>query len=119
MKNIAYALDEKAKGLAVDYLRTEGLLLSVLIEMRRREVFATLNYSGIFEYCVNRLNLSRAQAYYFKTVAEKSEEVPEIKQAVVQGELTLSQARRIVPVVSERQSQRVGRESKDLISDRA
>ena len=29
MKNIAYEFDEKAKGLAVDYLRTEGLLLTV------------------------------------------------------------------------------------------
>ena len=46
------------------------------------------------------LLFSRAQAYYFKTVAEKSEEVPEIKQAVAQGELTLSEARRIVPVLT-------------------
>jgi len=97
---MAIEYDEKAKGLAADYLRTEGLLLMVLIEMRRRKLFAVLNYSGIFDYCERRLNLSRAQAYYFKTVAEKSEEVPEIKQAVVQGELTLSQARRIVPVVT-------------------
>ena len=100
MKNTAHEFDEKAKGLAVDYLRTEGLLLAVLTEMRRRKLFPVLNYSGIFDYCERRLNLSRAQAYYFKTVAEKSEEVPEIKMAVVQGELTLSQARRIVPVVT-------------------
>jgi hypothetical protein len=100
MNNVAQEFDEKAKGLAVDYLRTEGLLLTVLVEMRRRRLFAVLNYSGIFDYCERRLNLSRAQAFYFKTVAEKSEEVPEIKQAVVQGELTLSQARRIAPVIT-------------------
>jgi hypothetical protein len=100
MKNVAHEYDEKAKELAVDYLRTEGLLLTVLTEMRRRKLFAVLNYSGIFDYCEKRLNLSRAQAYYFKTVAEKSEEIPEIKQAIVQGELTLSQARRIIPVVT-------------------
>jgi polyhydroxyalkanoate synthesis regulator phasin len=100
MNTIAYEFDLKAMGLATDYLRTEGLLLTVLIEMRRRKLFAVLNYSGIFDYCERRLNLSRAQAYYFKTVAEKSEEVPEIKQAVAQGELTLSEARRIVPVLT-------------------
>lgn len=100
MKDTATILDEKAKGLARDYLRTEGELLSVLTEMRRKRVFAELNFSGIFDYCERALKLSRAQAFYFKSVAEKSEEVPEIKAAVVQGDLTLSQARRIVPVVT-------------------
>lgn len=100
MKSIAQQLDEKAKGFAADYLRTEGLLLAVLTEMRKEKVFAVLNYSGIFDYCERCLKLSRAQAYYFKTVAEKSEHVPEIERAVVQGDLTLSQARRIVPVIT-------------------
>jgi len=100
MKDTANILDERAKGLARDYLRTEGQLLSILTEMRRKRVFAELNYSGIFDYCSLALKLSRAQAFYFKSVAEKSEEVPEIKAAVIQGELTLSQARRIVAVVT-------------------
>jgi hypothetical protein len=100
MKGIAFKLDGRAKGLAADYLRTEGELLSVLMEMRKQRVFAELNYSGIFDYCERALKFSRAQAFYFKTVAEKSEEVPEIRAAIVQGELTLSQARRIVSVVT-------------------
>src|SRR5262245_26997002 len=100
MNNIAYEFDLKATGLATDYLHSEGLLLAVLIEMRKKKLFAILNYSGIYDYCERRLNLSPAQSYYFKKVAEKSDEVPEIKQAVVQGELTLSEARRILPVVT-------------------
>lgn len=36
----------------------------------------------------------------FKSVAETSEKVPELKHAVTAGELTLSQARRIVPVTT-------------------
>ncbi len=87
-------------GLAKDYLYTEGALLTVLMEMKRHRVFAELNYSGIFDYCERALRLSRAQAYYFKTVAEKSEVVPELKMAIDQGELTLSAARRIAPVVT-------------------
>jgi len=100
MNDLAQEFDDQATNLAKDYLRTEGALLSLLTEMRRHKLFAVLNYSGIFDYCERRLKLSRAQAYYFKTVAAKSEEVPEIKEAVEQGELTLSQARRIVPVVT-------------------
>jgi hypothetical protein len=100
MKNLSLELDQKAKTLVVDYIRTEGQILSVLIEMRHNKVFADLNYSGIFDYCERALNLSRAQSYYFKSVAEKSVEVPAIKVAVEQGELTLSEARRIVPVIT-------------------
>jgi hypothetical protein len=100
MKDTASFLDAQAKTLAKEYLRTEGELLLVLMDMKRKRVFAELNYSGIFDYCERALKLSRAQAFYFKTVADKSEEVPEIKSAVIQGELTLSQARRIAPVVT-------------------
>jgi polyhydroxyalkanoate synthesis regulator phasin len=46
------------------------------------------------------LKFSKSQSYYFKSVAEKAEEVPEIKTAIVQGEITLSQARRIVSAVT-------------------
>lgn len=101
MNNKAIHFDQKAKTLAKDYLHTEGQLLLVLMDMKKEKVFASLNYSGIFEYCEKALKLSRAQAYYFKSVAEKAVDIPEIKDAVVQGELTLSQARRIAPVLTQ------------------
>src|SRR4051794_5403913 len=100
MKSTTRSLDEKARGLAADFLRTEGQLLLVLMEMRRNNVFPALTYSGIYEYCLGRLKLSPAQSYYFKSVAEKSSTVPALGEAVAQGKLTLSQARRIVPVVT-------------------
>ena len=102
MNNAALILDGKARKLAKDYLLTEGELLSVLTEMHQRKLFVPLNYANIFEYCEKALNLSRSQAYYFKSVAEKSVEVPEVKQAVVEGKITLSQARRIVPAVTKK-----------------
>jgi hypothetical protein len=101
MMTIAMVLDLKARKLGKTYLLTEGELLSVLIEMREKKVFPELNFLGIFDYCERALNLSRAQAYYFKSVAEKAEEVPEMKEAIIQGELTLSQARRIVPAINQ------------------
>jgi len=100
MKDVVLKLDQQARTLAGDYLRIERELLPILIEMRRKRAFAALNYTGIFDYCERGLKFSRANAYYFKTVAEKAEEVPAIRAAIAQGELTLSQARRIVPVVT-------------------
>ncbi len=95
-----HPLDSKATTLAKDYLRTEAELLSVLMEMKRRKLFFQLDYSGVFDYCERRLKLSRMQSFYFKSVAEKAEEVPALKSAIASGEISLSQARRIVPVVS-------------------
>jgi hypothetical protein len=93
-------LDTLARSLAKDYLNTESKLLDLLISMKRKKVFPELNYTGIFDYCERALNLSRAQSFYFKSVANKAEEVPQIQKAMAQGNLTLSQARRIVPVIT-------------------
>jgi 5-methylcytosine-specific restriction endonuclease McrA len=92
-------LDARAKRLAKNLLRDEAEILLVLIELRSRNGFEELECSGVFDYCVKRLNLSREQSYYFKSVAEK-DAVPEIQNAVVQGDLSLSQARRIVTVLT-------------------
>ena len=100
MNKETLVLDQKAKALSKDYLRSEAALLAHLMEMRRKRVFVELNCSGIFDYCHNVLKLSRAQSYYFKNVAETSEKVPELKTAVTTGELSLSQARRITPVIT-------------------
>ena len=84
------------------------------MEMRRQRLFAPLNYSGILDYCERALRLSRAQAYYFKSVAEKSEWVPQLKEAVVQGQITLSQARRIGPVITTENQQQWVADAKNL-----
>jgi hypothetical protein len=101
MKTLAEQFDEKAVRIGGDLLRAEQALLPVLIEMRRLRLFAPLNYLGVWDYCNSRLHLSPAQSQHYKSVVEKSDEVPELKDAVLQGELTLSQARRIVPAVTQ------------------
>jgi glutaredoxin len=100
MTQTSLEFDTRAKSLAKDYLNTESKLLDLLIQMKRKKVFPELNYNSIFDYCERALNLSRAQSFYFKSVAEKSEEIPEIQKAIAQGNLTLSKARRIVPVIT-------------------
>ncbi len=94
-------LDCEAQALAKDLLSFEAKLLTKLMEMKRLNAFAVLNYSGIFDYCERRLRFSRAQSYYYKSVAEKSEEVPALVEAINQGQLSLSEARRIAPIVTE------------------
>ena len=97
-------LDAQAKNLARDFHRTEAELLEVLISMMRKKAFLVLGYAGIWDYCKRCLNLSEVQSGYYKRVAEKSEEVPELKEAIEQGTITLSLARRIAPVITSESS---------------
>jgi hypothetical protein len=92
--------DDKAKKMAANLKRCESALLTLLIEMKEKRIFGVLESSGIYHYCTEKLKLSESQAQYYKKVAEKSRTVPELKDAVEKGTISLSQARRIEPVIT-------------------
>jgi hypothetical protein len=71
------------------------------MEMKSSGAILALGYSGIWDYCHRGLALSEAQSFYFKSVAEASVKAPKLKEAVQNGELSLSLARRIAPVITE------------------
>ena len=60
-----------------------------------------MGYSSLFQYSVHYLKLSESQSWAFMTVARKSKEIPELKNQIAAGELSVSTARRIVPVIKE------------------
>ncbi len=93
-------LHEKALALSKTYRESESALLDVLTSLLKNHGFFQLGYPNLFVYCTSALNLSEAQACYFSKVAKKSEEVPELKMAIEQGVISLSQARRVVPVIT-------------------
>ncbi len=93
-------LHEKALSLSKTYRESESALLDVLMALVKDSGFFRLGYPNLFVYCTSALSLSEAQACYFSKVAKKSEEVPELKMAIEQGVISLSQARRVVPVIT-------------------
>jgi len=95
-----HSLHEKALILSKTFRETEGQLLSVLVELVRKRGFTFLGYPDCFTYCLKALKLSEAQASYFSRVSRKSLEVPALQAAITQGKLSLSQARRIEPVIT-------------------
>lgn len=100
--SLSFQLDKKAKDLASQYLICERELLSVLMDMDEKKIFLSLGFSGIFNYCRNALHFSESQAGYFSSIARKSRVVPELGKAVVSGELSISQARRLLSVINPR-----------------
>ena len=93
-------IHEKNLKLAKTILLSEGELLSSLMEMHSQRLFGELGCTGIFDYCLRHLQFCESQANYYKRIAEVSARVPELKAAVVQGELSISKARRITSVIT-------------------
>jgi 5-methylcytosine-specific restriction endonuclease McrA len=95
-----HILHEKAKLLAKTYLQTESELISVLQEIDKRKIFRDLGYSSLFSYYEKALGLSENQSCNFIAVSRKCSEVPELKKAIDSGELSVSRAKRVVPVIN-------------------
>src|SRR5574338_182735 len=98
--NFCMMLHQKALELAKCWKQTEAELVAVLIAMKREDAFVALGFQGVFTYCQKALGLSDAQSYYFQSVVRTSLVVPKLEKAVTTGELSVSQARRIAPVLT-------------------
>jgi len=100
MNDVKKKIHEKALNCAKNFKKTESPLLEVLMEVEEHCVFRALGFSSLFQYCLECLGLSESHSYQFIGVARKSREVPELKEAIDNGELHLSNARRIVSVLN-------------------
>jgi hypothetical protein len=97
---LAKALHEQAITAVKKYLVSENELLEIVQKIFDTKAFSELGYRSLHEYCVLALKLTDAQAYAFTAVLKKSREVPELKEAVQKGELSLNAARKIVSVIT-------------------
>ena len=85
---------------AESYRKLESELIDLLQEVDKHKVYLALGYPSLFVYVTDALNISEANAYAFVRVARKSLDVPELKAEIKKGNLSLSKAIRIVPVLS-------------------
>jgi len=92
-------IDENARFHATKFLRSEAALLESIQRVDDSRAWATFGFTSVFDYCVRRLKLSESTTSAFICVARKAKTVPLLKDAVVQGSLTLSQAKRVVSVI--------------------
>ena len=68
--------------------------------MEEKRGFLQYGYPSLFQYAVGAWKLTESQAYTFISIARKSREVPELKQAIDNGTLTAGQGKRIVSVIT-------------------
>ena len=105
MNEMNSELHLQAVELSKNYQSCEAKLLDVLIKIDQNKIYLSLGLPSLFQYCVDALKLSEAQSYSFMTVCRKSKDIPELKSEIQSGRLSLSKARRIVPVLTKENHQ--------------
>lgn len=93
-------IHERALVVAARYRTAEAALLKLIMEVDESRLYLKLGVHSTFEYVVHHLHLSEAMAYNFINVARKSREVPALGAAISRGELSISKARKIVPILT-------------------
>jgi len=99
MKTLYKNLHERALACARRYRRAEAELLELIGQIDKTKTFRKLGYGSLFDYATSALKLSSGQAFNFINVSRKAHEVPQLKHAVASGKLSVSKARKIVPVL--------------------
>jgi 5-methylcytosine-specific restriction endonuclease McrA len=89
-----------ARETAARYNKDEAELMKIIKEIHQSKAFVSWGFTSLFDYCVEELKLSEASTANFSAVAKKANEVPALALAVEAGELSISKARKIVPVVT-------------------
>ena len=104
--SIQNEIHEKALQLAKEYRRSEADLIDILEQVDAKKVFIEMGCSSLFQYTITKLGLSESVAYNLIAVMRKAKEVPNLKTEIRSGKITLSNARKIAPVLnSENQSE--------------
>jgi hypothetical protein len=70
------------------------------LSLGKQQVYRQLGYGSLFAYTTQELKPSEAVAYMFIQVARKAKEIPELKEAINQGEITISKAQRVASVLT-------------------
>jgi hypothetical protein len=98
-------LHEKAQSRAKTFHRAEADLIDVLQELDEAKTFLHYRCTSLFDYCLKYLKLSPAVTANFINVSRKAKEVPSLKEAIRNQEITVCKARKIAPVLTKENSQ--------------
>ncbi len=99
-ESLSDRIHQRACEAASRHRKIEAELIEILQQVEQHRVFLARGQSSLFPYVVKELGLSESVAYNLISVARKSREVPELKAEIQKGAITLSNARKIVPVLN-------------------
>ena len=93
-------LHSRALLAAKNFKEAEKDLQEILREIDQHKVFYDLGYGSLKDYAMRGLGLTYDVAYNHCTVAQKSQDLPEIRKAVSEGVLSVSAVRQMASVLT-------------------
>jgi len=93
-------IHQRALAAAGRYKSAEIELVEILQLVGEHRVFYHLKYSSLFQYAVQALGLSEEVAYIFINVSRKASEVPALHAEIKSGNISVSKAKVICPVLN-------------------
>jgi hypothetical protein len=97
---IADQIHRRALEVIIRYKKSEGELIEIIQLAEKNRVPLHRGHSSLFQYVVRDLGLAENLAYSLITVARKAVHIPEIKAQIQSGVLSLSHAKKIVPIIN-------------------
>jgi hypothetical protein len=94
------AAHERAVQCVKRFLVEEAAVLESIIEVDQLKVYEKFGETHLTPYCVKHLGLSEDVAAVFVRVARKSHNIPELKQAIADGDLCVNKAKTIASVIT-------------------
>jgi hypothetical protein len=79
----------------------EADLLLNLQKVRESRAYEFMGYKNVYLYAVHALKLSEGQAYAFTAVAKVAAHLPDLQSAIIDGDVSISMAKRVLPVINE------------------
>ncbi|MGE0633480.1 MAG: HNH endonuclease [Pseudobdellovibrionaceae bacterium] len=93
-------IHERAMEVAKSYKLSEIELIEILEQVDRYRIYYQHKCNSLFSYATEVLKLSNEVAYIFIGVARKTQEVPELKEEIRSGSITVSKAKRMTSVIT-------------------
>ena len=94
------SLHERALHAVRVFRSSQKDLIELIQQMDRLKGYLDFNHRSLWQYCLNELKLDENEASLLIAIARKSAEVPELKFAVEAGLISMTNARRIVPILN-------------------
>ena len=100
MREFVEKIHERAVNAVRVYRQGQKELIQVIQEMDRCQGYRDFQCASLWQYCLTKLKLDESESSALISIARKSYEVPELKAAVEAGQIHISNARQIVPVLN-------------------
>ena len=95
-------LHNKIIYLAKEHRKTEARLIDELQRAEETRLFLHRGHPSLFRYVCDELGFSEAMTSNLITVARKAKEIPQLKEEIRQGNLSVSKLRKVCPVIDEK-----------------